>query len=150
MAIHSDPEFYVVIGAAVSKAIGEVIEKIFNELQSSIESDIYGAYSSEDYSRTMGLLDSWRREVHGLFGELEFEPSILASDPEGFHHNSPYGWDVRDQIIDILEGGYRAYNAKKGKPIPSRPMWNEFMSKVNTNFDRWMRTALRMQGLAVI
>ena len=30
---------------------------------------------------------------------IEFEPSMLSSDPSGFHHNSPYGWDVRDQIL---------------------------------------------------
>ena len=37
MAISSDAEFYVVIGKAVGKAIDEVIERIFVEMQQEIE-----------------------------------------------------------------------------------------------------------------
>ena len=148
--ISSDAEFYIVIGDAVGNAINEVIDKIFDELQKAIERDIYGSYSPEDYDRTNELLTSWETQARGLFGSIEFRPDMLSSDPSGFHHNSPYGWDVRSEILDILEGGYRAYNAKKGRPIPSRPMWDEFIAKVDAKFDKWMRAALRHQGLAVI
>ena len=150
MAISSDAEFYLVIGKAVGNAIDEVIEKIYQELQNAIERDIYSSYSPQDYARTGELVNAWRHEASGLSGEIEFEPSMLSSDPSGFHHNSPYGWDVRDQIFDILEGGYGAYNAKKGKPIPSRPMWDEFLVKVDSKFDKWFRSALRHQGLVVV
>lgn len=148
--ISSDAEFYIVIGDAVGDAIEEVIQTISNELQKAIERDIYGAYSPEDYDRTSELLTSWETQARGLFGSIEFKPEMLSSDPSGFHHNSPYGWDVRSEILDILEGGYNAYNAKTGRPIPSRPMWDEFIAKVDSKFDRWMRTALRRQGLDVI
>lgn len=150
MAISSDAEFYVVIGKAVGKAINEVIERVFSELQKEIERDIYGAYSPQDYDRSKGLLDAWKHEARGLFGIVEFQPDMLPLDPTNFHHSSPYGWDIRSEIFDILEGGYGAYNAKLGKPIPSRPMWDEFLAKVDSKIDKWVRTALRRQGLVVI
>ena len=150
MAISSDAEFYVIIGKAVGKAINEVIERVFSELQKEIERDIYGAYSPQDYDRSKGLLDAWKHEARGLFGIVEFQPDMLSLDPTNFHHSFPYGWDIRSEIFDILEGGYGAYNAKLGKPIPSRPMWNEFLAKIDSKIDKWVRTALRRQGLVVI
>ena len=150
IAISSDIEFYAVIGKAVSRAIDEVIERIFAELQKEIERDIYGAYTPQDYDRTEGLLEAWKHEVSGLSGNIEFQPNMLALDPAGFHHSSPYGWDVRDQIFDILEGGYKAYNAKTGKrAIPPRPMWDDFLAKIDSKIDRWIIIALRRQGLVV-
>ena len=153
IAISSDPEFYIVIGDAVSNAISDVLDKIFQELRKAVERDIYDAYSSKGegtYERTNELIDSWEVHARGLFGDLEFQPDMLSSDPLGFHHNSPYGWDVRNEILDILEGGYRAYNAKTGKPIPRRPMWDEFIAKVDSKFHSWMIKALRANGLDVI
>ena len=150
IAINSDIEFYAIIGKAVGKAIDEVIERIFAELQKEIERDIYGAYSPTSYDRTEGLLDAWKHEAIGLSGNIEFQPNMLEPDKEGFHYDSPYGWDVRDQIFDILEGGYKAYNAKTGKrAIPRRPMWEDFLAKVDSKIDRWIQIALRRQGLVL-
>ena len=150
VAIHSDIEFYAIIGKAVSKAIDEVIERVFSELQEGIRRDIYGAYSPKDYDRTEGLLDAWKHEASGLSGNIEFQPSMLESDKEGFHYDSPYGWDVRAEIFDILEGGYKAYNAKTGKrAIPRRPMWEDFLAKIDSKIDRWIQIALRRQGLVL-
>ena len=150
IAISSDAEFYVVIGKAVSKAIDEVIEKVYSELQQEIERDIYGAYSPQDYDRSKGLLDAWKHEARGLFGDVEFQPSMLTPNPAEFHYSSPYGRTVTEDILDILEGGYGAYNYNKGKPIPARPMWDEFLAKVDSKIDKWVRAALRRQGLVVI
>ena len=149
VAIRSDAEFYAVIGKAVSRAIDEVIERIFAELQKEIERDIYGAYTPKDYDRTEGLLEAWKHETNGLFGNIEFQPSMLPVNPNAFQHSSPYGWDVRGEIFDILEGGYRAYNAKTGKPIPPRPMWDDFLTKIDSKIDRWIKAALRRQGLVL-
>ena len=149
VAIRSDAEFHAVIGKAVSKAIDEVIERIFAELQDDIRRDIYGAYTPKDYDRTEGLLDAWKHETRGLFGNIEFQPSMLKPDKEGFHYDSPYGWDVRDQIFDILEKGYGAYNYHTGKPIPPRPMWDDFLAKIDSKIDRWIKAALRRQGLVL-
>ena len=149
VSIRSDIEFYAVIGKAVSRAIDEVIERVFVELQDEIRRDIYGAYTPKDYDRTEGLLEAWKHETRGLFGNIEFQPSMLPVNPSAFQHSSPYGWDVRDQIFDILEGGYRAYNAKTGKPIPRRPMWEDFLAKVDSKIDRWIQIALRRQGLVL-
>ena len=150
IAISSDIEFYAIIGKAVNRAIDEVIERIFAELQKEIERDIYGAYTPTSYDRNEGLLEAWKHEAIGLSGNIEFQPDMLEPDPEGFHYNSPYGWDVRDQIFDILEGGYRAYNAKTGKrKIPPRRMWDDFLAKIDSKIDRWIIIALRRQGLVV-
>ena len=149
VAIRSDIEFYAVIGKAVSRAIDEVIERVFVELQDEIRRDIYGAYTPKDYDRTEGLLEAWKHETRGLFGNIEFQPNMLEPDPEGFHYNSPYGWDVRDQIFDILEKGYGAYNYHTGKPIPRRPMWDDFLAKIDSKIDRWIQIALRRQGLVL-
>ena len=149
IAIRSDIEFYAIIGKAVSKAIDEVIERIFAELQDEIRRDIYGAYTPKDYDRTEGLLEAWKHETRGLFGNIEFQPSMLEPDKEGFHYDSPYGWDVRDQIFDILEKGYGAYNYHTGKPIPRRPMWEDFLAKIDSKIDRWIQIALRRQGLVL-
>ena len=150
VAIHSDIEFYAVIGKAVSTAIDEVIERVFVELQDEIRRDIYGAYTPKDYDRTEGLLEAWKHETRGLFGNIEFQPNMLPVNPSAFQHSSPYGWDVRGEIFDILEGGYRAYNAKTGKrAIPRRPMWEDFLAKVDSKIDRWVQIALRRQGLVL-
>ena len=149
VAIRSDIEFYAVIGKAVSRAIDEVIERIFSELQDEIRRDIYGAYTPKDYDRTEGLLEAWKHETNGLFGNIEFQPNMLPVNPSAFQHSSPYGWDVRGEIFDILEGGYRAYNAKTGKPIPPRPMWDDFLAKIDSKIDRWIKAALRRQGLVL-
>ena len=150
VAIRSDIEFYAVIGKAVSRAIDEVIERVFVELQDEIRRDIYGAYTPKDYDRTEGLLEAWKHETRGLFGNIEFQPNMLPVNPSAFQHSSPYGWDVRGEIFDILEGGYRAYNAKTGKrAIPRRPMWEDFLAKVDSKIDRWIQIALRRQGLVL-
>ena len=151
--IHSDIEFHVFVGIAVNKAINEVVDKIFKELQQSIQRDIYNAYSPQDYDRTGELLDAWERQTRGLIASIEFKPEWLSLNPTNWQHGSVYGGnytDIRNVIFDILEQGYGAYNYHKGKPIPSRPMWNEFIAKVDSKFDRWMRVALRRQGLVVI
>ena len=122
----------------------------YQELQQEIERDIYGAYSPQDYDRTKGLLNAWKHEAHGLFGDIEFQPSMLPVNPSAFQHDSPYGWDVRGEIFDILEGGYRAYNAKTGKFIAPRPWWDNFLAKVDSKIDKWVRSALKHQGLVVI
>ena len=150
VAIRSDIEFYAVIGKAVSRAIDEVIERIFVELQDEIRRDIYGAYTPKDYDRTEGLLEAWKHEASGLSGNIEFQPSMLPDNPDAFQHNSPYGWDVREEIFGILEGGYKAYNAKTGtRAIPRRPMWEDFLAKVDSKIDRWIQIALRRQGLVL-
>ena len=149
VAIRSDAEFHAMIGKAVSKAIDEVIERVFSALQDEIRRDIYGAYTPKDYDRTEGLLEAWKHETSGLFGNIEFQPDMLPVNPSAFQHDSPYGWDVRAEIFDILEGGYRAYNAKTGKPIAPRPWWDDFLAKIDSKIDRWIIIALRRQGLVL-
>ena len=149
VAIRSDAEFHAVIGKAVSKAIDEVIERVFSALQDEIRRDIYGAYTPKDYDRTEGLLDAWKHETRGLFGNIEFQPNMLPDNTDAFQHNSPYGWDVRDRIFDILEKGYGAYNYHTGKAIPPRRMWDDFLAKIDSKIYRWIQIALRRQVLVL-
>lgn len=149
--IDSTAEFHAVIGAAVTAALYEFMEKAYQQLQLDIQRDIYAKYSPSDYQRTEGLLKSWQKRVGMLDAELWFDPSILKVNPEKWQHSSQYvGGNTSAQILDILEAGYRAYNMNTGKPIPSRPMWQNFIRDVENNFDKWMRAALRHQGLMVI
>ena len=61
--IDSTAAFHAVIGAAVSAAFVEVIDKAYKELQDVMRSEVYGAYSPTDYARTEGLLTSWKKQV---------------------------------------------------------------------------------------
>ena len=153
MAISSDIEFYAIIGKAVSKAIQEVIDKCFDELQDYIERNVYAKGSGTIASGT--LKSAWKHEANGLYGNLEFDPSMLAHNPSAWVHGSAYDprpeWqDTRDIIIDIVQGGYRAYNAKVGAPVPPRRFWDEYLAYVDSKFDKWFRSALRHQGLVVV
>ena len=149
--ISSTAEFHAVIGAAVSAAFVEVMDKAYKELHDVISAEIYGAYSPTDYARTEGLLTSWKKQVGGLDAELWFEPSMLALNPSAWQHGSKYdGGDTRSAILDIIAGGYRAMNANTGKPIPARPAWDVFIRRCDDNMDEWVRSALIHQGLPVI
>lgn len=149
--IDSTAAFHAVIGAAVSAAFVEVINKAYKELQDVMRSEVYGAYSPTDYDRTMGLLTSWRKQVGGLDAELWFDPARLALNPANWQHGSKYdGGDTRSAILDIIAGGYRAMNANTGKPIPARPAWDVFIRRCDDNMDEWVRSALIHQGLPVI
>ena len=149
--ISSTAEFHAVIGAAVSAAFREVMDKAYKELQNVMRSEVYGAYSPTDYARTEGLLTSWKKQVGGLEAELWFEPSMLALNPSEWQHSSKYdGGDTRSAILDIIAGGYRAMNANTGKPIPARPAWDVFIKRCDNNMDEWVRAALIHQGLPVV
>ena len=149
--IDSTAAFHAVIGAAVSAAFVEVMDKAYKELQDVMRSEVYGAYSPTDYERTMGLLTSWEKQVGGLDAKLWFEPSMLVLNPSAWQHGSKYdGGDTRSAILDIIAGGYNAMNAHTGKPIPSRPAWEKFMQICDANMDEWIRSALIHQGLPVV
>ena len=149
--ISSTAEFHAVIGAAVSAAFREVMDKAYKELQNVMRSEVYGAYSPTDYARTEGLLTSWKKQVGGLEAELWFEPSMLALNPSEWQHSSKYdGGDTRSAILDIIAGGYRAMYANTGKPIPARPAWDVFIKRCDNNMDEWVRAALIHQGLPVV
>ena len=149
--IDSTAAFHAVIGAAVSAAFVEVMDKAYKELQDVMRSEVYGAYSPTDYARTEGLLTSWQKQVGGLDAELWFDPSMLALNPSEWQHGSKYdGGDTRSAILDIIAGGYRAMNAHTGKPIPARPAWDVFIKRCDNNMDEWVRAALIHQGLPVI
>ena len=150
--ISSTAEFNMIIGSAVTRAFEDVIDKAYRELQRHVLSDIYSAYYPTHYIGSgMPLVDSWKREVRFLAGELYFEPSMLPHDPSNWIHGSQYdGGDTRGAILDIIAGGYGAFNNITGKSIPARPMWDKFMADCDAKIDGWIREALIKQGLPVV
>ena len=49
----------------------------------------------------------------------------------------------------MLEKGNGAYHYHTGKEIPPRRMWDDFLAKIDSKIDRWIRIALRRQGLVL-
>lgn len=150
--INSTAEFHAVIGMAVTAAIKEVLERAHKHLQLIIQRDVYGAYQPVDYHRSDALLKAWRKQVSTLDGSMWFDSGLLAGDGGAWQHHSEmpgYG-SLGQELLNKIEEGYRGYNAKTGREIPSRPMWQNFMRDMEKNIDKWVRAALRRQGLPVI
>ena len=149
--INSTAEFHVIVGAAVTRAIADVIDMAYEELKRIIETNIY---SSSGAIASHTIPDAWRCEAYALAGELTFQPSMLAHNPDEWVHGSAYdqeNWeDTREIILDIIQGGYRAYNAKTGVSIGARPFWDEFLASVDAHLDGWVHSALSAQGLVAV
>lgn len=153
MLITNDIQLRMILEGAITRALHNVIQRVFQELQHSIERDIYNSYSPEDYERTYALLEAWESKTMTMMSELNFKPEWLPINPTSHQHGSVShsGYtDIRQIIFDILEQGYGAYNYHTGKPIPARPMWDNFIATVDKKIDTWIRKALREQGMMVI
>lgn len=143
--ITSDAQLQAVLRLAIAHAIDDVFTWAEQELIKTIQS----AGASVNGG---GLETAWVKEVHGMFGQLRHDPNLMALQASVGRHGSPYddNWrDVRDIFADIIQGGYRAWNAHTGNPIPPRPFWDKFMSRFNSQFSKRFRAALRKQGLMV-
>ena len=149
--INSDSMLHAVLSAAIRGALKEVIDKMFEELQRCISRDVYG--SGFGNIATGELINSWKHESYGMVAKLIFDPSMLPHDPDNWVHGSQYdpAWrDTRALILDIIQGGYRAYNAHTGMQVGGRPFWDDYVALVDANYDNWVREALVHQGLDVI
>lgn len=141
--ISSTAEFNAVMGAAVQNALKVAIELAHKDLLDWIDKNLYGVYSPTDYSRTNALKSEWLVEANSMSASIEFN--------EGGAHQSIIGqWALGDALLDVLQGGYGAYNAKTGKPIPARPFWDTWMARADSEADNWVREGLAAQGLVVI
>lgn len=144
--ITSDAQLQVVLRLAIAHAIDDVFTWAEQELIKTIQS----AGASVNGG---GLEVAWVKEVHGMFGQLRHDPNLMALQASVGRHGSPYddNWrDVRDIFADIIQGGYRAWNAHTGNPISPRPFWDKFMNRFNSQFPKKFRAALRKQGLVVL
>ena len=145
--ITSDAALQVVLRLAVSRAIDDVFTWAERELITTIQQ------SGASVTGRGGLESAWVKEIRGTFGQLRYDPNLMDRIVSVGLHASPYDedWtDVRDVFADIIQGGYRAWNAHTGKPISPRPFWDKFMNKFNAQFPKKFRTALRKQGLVVL
>jgi hypothetical protein len=149
--ITNDGMLHAILSAAIRGALKEVIDKMFEELQKCIARDVYGSGFGD--IATGELINSWKHESYGMFATLQFDPSMLPNDPDSWIHGSQYdsAWrDTRALILDIIQGGYRAYNAHTGMEVAGRPFWDDYLALVDANYDDWVRAALKHQGLDVI
>ena len=145
--ITSDAALQVVLRLAVSRAIEDVFTWAERELIKTIQQ------AGASVTGGGGLESAWVKEVRGIFGQLRYDPNLMDRMVSIGRHASPYDadWtDVRDIFADIIQGGYRAWNAHTGNPVPPRPFWDKFMNKFNAQFPKKFRTALRKQGLVVL
>lgn len=160
MTIKSSADFYAVFGAACKKALQMTLEDIHEEMRKQLKSKFYNGFSPSDYARTDGLLEAWEKEAHGggisFGGSFEFNSAALPVNPDAWQHASGmkgtvyYGQSIAGQILDVLEAGYRGYNARTGKAIPPRPFWDEFLSKTYRKFDNWYKRHLRELLIGVV
>lgn len=145
--ITSDAALQAVLRLAIAHAIDDVFTWAERELIKTIQA------SGASVSGGGGLESAWVKEVHGMFGQLRYDPNLMALQASVGRHGSPYDddWrDVRDIFANIIEGGYNAWNARaKNHPIPPRPFWDAFMSRFNSQFPKKFRAALQKQGLMV-
>lgn len=151
--ITSDAALQAVLRIAIAHAIDDVFTWAENKLIQSIHQAGAAVHGG-------GLDVAWVKEVHGMFGQLRYDPMRMAHDITRGIHASPYdnsyskdngAWDdVRDIFIEIIQGGYRAWNAHTGRPIAPRPFWDKFIGDFENQFPRKFRAALRKQGLVVL
>lgn len=141
--ISSTAEFNAIMGKAVAEALKFAIELAYKDLRQAIEKDLYGAYSPTDYKRTEALYNEWMREYSATESSVYFQEG-------GFHQSLIGGESLGDALLDVLQSGYNAYNAKTGKAIPARPFWDTWIKRADNEADTWVREGLAAQGLAVI
>lgn len=143
--ITSDAAMQAILGLAIAHAVDDV----FTWAERELIKTIHQAGASVNGG---GLDVAWVKEVHGMFGQLRHDPNLMDRMVSIGQHASPYdeNWtDVRDVFADIIQGGYRAWNAHTGRPIAPRPFWDKFMRRFESQFPKKFRAALRKQGLVV-
>ena len=142
--ITNSAEFSAIINMAVQNALEVAIELAYEDLQKCMDEWLYGAYSPVDYQRTYALKEEWIREVNSMSASIQFE--------EGGAHQSFFedGYALGNALLDVLESGYRGYNAKTGRDIPARPFFEKWIQRADKMAGKWVKKGLIAQGLTVI
>lgn len=144
--ITNSAEFSAIINMAVQNALEVAIELAYEDLQKCMDEWLYGAYSPVDYGdkRTYALKEEWIREVNSMSASIQFE--------EGGAHESFFedGYALGNALLDVLESGYRGYNAKTGRQIPARPFFEKWIQRADKEAHKWVKKGLIAQGLTVI
>lgn len=144
--ITNSAEFSAIINMAVQNALEVAIELAYEDLQKCMDEWLYGAYSPVDYGdkRTYALKEEWIREVNSISASIQFE--------EGGTHQSFFedGYALGNALLDVLESGYRGYNAKTGRQIPARPFFEKWIQRADKEAHKWVKKGLIAQGLTVL
>ena len=143
--ITNSAEFSAIINMAVQNALEVAIELAYEDLQKCMDEWLYGAYSPVDYQRTYALKEEWIREVNSISASIQFE--------EGGTHESFFGegYDsLGNDLLDVLQKGYKGYNAKTGRDIPARPFFEKWIQRADKEAHKWIKKGLIAQGLTVI
>lgn len=136
------------MGQISQRAMSHCLDRAYEDLCTYIQTYLYDAYSPTDYERSKGLLYSWRTVANITSGELTFispQPQISALG----QHTSIMGQGSLDEdLLGVLEAGYRGFNAKTGKEIPARPFWDKWINERASRYiGAWYREGLEIQGL---
>src|SRR5574344_1502839 len=142
--ITNSAEFSAIINMAVQNALEVAIELAYEDLQKCMDEWLYGAYSPVDYRRTYALKEEWIREASSMSASIQFE--------EGGTHQSFFedGYALGNALLDVLESGYKGYNAKTGRDIPARPFFEKWIQRADKMAGKWVKKGLIAQGLTVI
>lgn len=143
--ITNSAEFSAIINMVVQNALEVAIELAYEDLQKCMDEWLYGAYSPVDYQRTYALKEEWIREVNSMSASIQFE--------EGGAHESFFGegYDkLGNDLLDVLQKGYKGYNAKTGRDIPARPFFEKWIQRADKMAGKWVKKGLIAQGLTVI
>lgn len=143
--ITNSAEFSAIINMAVQNALEVAIELAYEDLQKCMDEWLYGAYSPVDYGRTYALKEEWIREVNSMSASIQFE--------EGGAHESFFGEgydNLGNDLLDVLQKGYKGYNAKTGRDIPARPFFEKWIQRADKEAHKWIKKGLIAQGLTVI
>lgn len=145
--------FKTELAAAIGKAMDDVGANMQEALARHIETDVYAAYKPRMYVRRYdngGLVAQARTARiynHGAGVSIEYKP-------DGMHPTVP-GWNKvhGDDLIGRIEKHDPEYNwlPKKGKKIPNRPFWQNFVDEMvdDGELERLFQDAMANRGITI-
>lgn len=106
-------------------ALEYVSAEIRDALQKHLQSDLFGAYTPEHYTRRRGNTERGRaiEDEGNISSEIVGNSLRFSYEPEG--ENTPYNHQIfGDHLIYILQ---KAEGYNWGDNIPPRPFWNSMI-----------------------
>ena len=136
--ISSTAEYLAWLHRGLSMGMENCIKKGHASLEKFIWSDLYGAYTPTYYKRTEETLMAWKEMVFITFGNLK---SIA--------HGHPIGYSLEENLVEVLESGYYAYN-NPNSPIPARPFFTNWARKSADRYmGAWWRQGMEKAGFKI-
>lgn len=177
MIVKTYQELQKEVNKRMSKALNEIIKKIYTQLLEFIEKDIYGTYSPQMYERTYDFkLRAWAYNTAKQIGDsiqiqIKYTPEKMRLNPEksqhGIYSNNEelQGFlgankvieDNRGMLASILNAGETARGGgwNYGRPsvgddfVPTKPFWDDTINWVEQNLRQLVIEKFRQNGLDI-